>query len=109
MNETEAAKLRRAIAEFTGAFELVFDRDWDYAQQHLEDYGSRIVAPGGTFLRPGVDPTRINWGARAALLQAYERLLSVMQESGIEPELPIADKWFRYGWPEKAEGEKPIG
>lgn len=103
VNNVEEANLKRAVAEFTGAFEVVFDRDWAYSQEHMHYEMGNIVKSGGTFLHPGNDPTHVNWGARAALLQAYERLLTSMQEAAIEPELPVRDAWFNYDWPDKSE------
>ena len=103
MSDAENAKLKQAIAEFTGAFEVVFGQDWAYSQEHMHYNMRSIVKPGSTFLKPDINPERVNWGARAALLQAYERLKTTMQECGIEPRLPVQDAWFVYDWPDKDE------
>ena len=100
------AELERAVAEFTGAFALVFDQDWDYSQWLLQNLGMRIIGPtGSTFLNPEIDPQSVNWGARAAFLRAHTRLLAVMEARGIEPKLPIPDPWFVYHWPESETPE----
>jgi hypothetical protein len=101
MHENE---LEKAICQFAGAFEVVFGQDWHYSKLHLLHNMDTIVRPEGTFIEPGVDPERVNWGARAALLKAHQRLLSVMQERGLEPSLPVADNYFVYDWPEQTGG-----
>lgn len=60
MSNDEDIKLKQAIAEFVGAFEVVFDQDWAYSQEHMRYEMGNVVKPGGTFLHPGNDPTRIN-------------------------------------------------
>lgn len=83
------ADLHEAIAAFVGAFEEVFERDWYYARTMLSpvNIGS-FIAPGGTFLNPGVDDEVEDWGARAELLDRYRQLLRVMQVHGIQPKKP---------------------
>ena len=83
------ADLREAVAAFVGAFEEVFERDWEYTQVMLApaNIGS-FVAPGATFLNPGVEEEEEDWGARAELLERYRQLLRVMQDHGIRPKKP---------------------
>ena len=94
-------ELEQAIAEFLGAFEVVFHEDWPYSKEHLRYNIDRIIPPDDTFIRSSLDPERVNWGARAALLQSYERLRSVMTRRGVEPEVPIRDAYFVYTWRKK--------
>lgn len=83
------ADLRRAIAAFVGAFEEVFDRDWEYAQTMLSPANiDTFIAAGGTFLKPGVVDEVEDWGARAELLDRYRQLLEVMQQHGMQPKKP---------------------
>lgn len=83
------ADLREAIAAFVGAFEEVFDRDWEYAQTMLSpaNIGS-FISPGSTFLNPGVEDEVEDWGARAELLDRYRQLVRVMQRHGMQPKKP---------------------
>jgi hypothetical protein len=81
--------LREAIAAFVGAFEEVFERDWEYAKVMLSPANiNSLVAPGATFLNPGVEDEEEDWGARAELLERYRQLLRVMQRHGIQPKKP---------------------
>jgi hypothetical protein len=83
------ADLREAVVAFVGAFEEVFERDWEYARTMLSpaDIGL-FIAPGGTFLNPGVEDEVEDWGALAELLDRYRQLLRVMQRHGIQPRKP---------------------
>lgn len=91
-------ELQEAIEDFVGAFEVVFDQDWAYGRDHMVYNMDRIIPPGETFLHASRDPEGVNWGSRAALLQAYERLAAVMKERRMEPSRPIRNKYFVYSW-----------
>jgi hypothetical protein len=86
MSDTE---LREAVAAFVGAFEHVFEFDWEYSRVMLS--GANIgcfLAPGATFLNPGVEDEVEDWGSRAELLDRYRQLLQVMKTLGIQPKKP---------------------
>lgn len=95
------SSLKKAVAQFVGAVEVVFHEDWDYSRGHDLDR----VAGSGTFLRPGPDGVLSNWGAMVAFYEAYERLLASLKESGIEPDLPQRDDWFIFDWPGECGGD----
>ena len=76
--------LERAIAEFVGAFEVVFRYDWEYTKIMIGD-----ESEGATFVEPGLDDESEDWGARGALLEKYRELLKVMKANGLEPEFPF--------------------
>lgn len=97
------AELQRALSEFTGAFAVVFGEDWAYSKELLRFDMDTIVPPDGTFVAPGNDIDRVNWGARAALLKSYERLLMIMEERGMQPLLPVRDNYFVYSWSLESE------
>ena len=86
MDDTE---FREAVAAFLGAFEEVFERDWEYAKVMLSSANiDSFVAPGNTFLNPGVEDEEEDWGARAELLEQYRQLVRVMKRHGIQPKRP---------------------
>ena len=72
MKDTEFEK---AVAEFVGAFEVVFRYDWQYTKERIGD-----EEEGATFIEPGLEDETEDWGARGALLEKYRRLMAVMQE-----------------------------
>jgi hypothetical protein len=83
------ADLREAVAAFVGAFEEVFERDWEYAKVMLSPGNvDALIAPGATFLNPGVEDEEDDWGARAELLERYRQLLRIMRRHGIQPKRP---------------------
>jgi hypothetical protein len=58
--------VREAVAEFVGAFEEVFGRDWEYSKIMLSPANlDFFVTPGCTFINPGVEDEVEDWGARA--------------------------------------------
>jgi hypothetical protein len=80
---------RETVAEFVGAFEEVFGRDWEYSKVMLSPANlDSFVTPGCTFLNPGVEDEVEDWGARAELLDKYRKLLRVMKEEGVQPKKP---------------------
>ena len=95
--------LEEALEEFVGAFEVVFDEEWSYGRDHMVHNMDRIIPADGTFLQPTQDPARVNWGSRAAMLQAYQRLRALMKEHGLEPSRPVRDAYYAYSWDRKPE------
>jgi hypothetical protein len=69
----------KAVAEFVGAFEIVFRYDWQYTKEMIGDEEE------GAFVEPELEDEIDNWGARGDLLEKYRQLIIVMQEQGIEP------------------------
>lgn len=84
MADTTDNELQEALAEFVGAFEVVFRYDWPYTKVMIGDEGE-----GATFIEPGLEDESEDWAARGALLESYRRLVSVMQGRGIKPEFPF--------------------
>jgi hypothetical protein len=76
--------LNVAVAEFVGAFELVFRHDWEYTKIMIGD-----EMDGGTFVEPGLADESEDWAARGALLKKYRALVAVMQSAGIVPKFPF--------------------
>ena len=77
MNDPEYEK---AVAEFVGAFEVVFRYDWSYTKCMIGD-----EAAGATFIEPGLEDEEEDWGARGALLEKYRALVAVMKKRKMEP------------------------
>ena len=75
--------LLRAVDEFAGMFELVFDNDWQTTQAHIER-PARFIDGKGTFLRPLVEDEDNNWANRGSLLGAYRHLLQCMKDCGMQ-------------------------
>lgn len=78
MNDPEFEK---AVAEFVGAFEVVFRHDWDYTK-----FQSAHIEEGATFLEPREDDEMDDWWARGALLESYRRLTAVMKKQKVPPQ-----------------------
>jgi len=76
--------IRTALAEFVGAFEVVFRYDWPYTKLMIGD-----EAEGATFIEPGLDDETEDLGARGALLEKYRALVVAMKASGLEPAFPF--------------------
>ncbi len=79
-----AGELKKAVAEFVGAFEVVFRYDWDYTKIMLGD-----EANGATFVEPELQDESEDWGARGASLEKYRSLIAAMKVHGIEPSFPF--------------------
>lgn len=77
-------ELQKAIAEFVGAFEVVFRYDWEYTKSMLGD-----EADGANFVEPMLDDESEDWGARGALLDKYRALVKAMKVENIEPIFPF--------------------
>ena len=84
MSDPTDKELQQAIAEFVGAFEVVFRYDWRYTSGMIGD-----EAEGANFIEPGLEDETEDWGARGALLEKYRRLVAVMQSRGLEPLFPF--------------------
>jgi hypothetical protein len=76
--------LEKAIAEFVGAFEVVFRHDWEYTKMMIGD-----EAEGATFIEPKLADESEDWGARGALLEKYRILLAEMESKNIAPLSPF--------------------
>ena len=81
MNDPE---YERAVAEFVGAFEVVFRYDWEYTKDVFP-----FTEEGATFLEPGLKDETEDRGARGALLEKYRALVAVMKKAKIEPQFPF--------------------
>ena len=77
--------LEKAIAEFVGAFEIVFRYDWEYTKLMFGD-----EMEGATFVEPGLKDESEDWGARGVLLEKYRKLVALMKSKGMEPTFPFA-------------------
>lgn len=83
------AKSRRAAALKEAAalmyyLDLILNDDWGHSRDCLSAAdGTCFVAPGGTFLEPGVADEGSNWGNRACLLASVRRLRRTLIELGL--------------------------
>ena len=77
--------LEKAVAEFVGAFEVVFRYDWEYTSTVMDS----MVQDDATFIEPGFADESEDWGARGALLEKYRVLVTVMKSQGMEPSFPF--------------------
>ena len=84
VSQQHQEQLQRALAEFVGAFEVVFRYDWPYTRTMIGD-----EAEGATFIEPGLADETEDWGARGALLEAYRRLVEAMEQCGLSPSFPF--------------------
>ena len=75
----------KALAEFVGAFEVVFRYDWEYTRVMIGD-----EEEGANFIEPGLEDETNDWGARGALLEKYRALVAAMIERRMEPIFPFA-------------------
>jgi hypothetical protein len=92
-------ELETLLAQFLGAFDVVFNHDWEYSKELLERDMEYAVGSGGTFVEPVEGWERKNWGARNALLNVHRLLLAEMERCGLAPTPPASDKYFKYSWP----------
>jgi hypothetical protein len=81
MNDPEYEKV---VAEFVGAFEVVFRYDWIYTKAMIGD-----EEEGATFVEPGLEDETEDWGARGALLEKYRALVAAMKNRKMEPKFPF--------------------
>jgi hypothetical protein len=79
------AALEKAVAEFVGAFEVVFRYDWEYTAAVM----TGMVMDDANFIEPGLKDENSDWGARGALLEKYRALVTLMKSKGLKPEFPF--------------------
>jgi hypothetical protein len=84
MSELQSENFSRALAEFVGAFELVFHYDWGYTTIMIGGEEPSFLSPG-----LGRDAETEDWGARGALLEKYRNLKALMKQAGVSPVLPF--------------------
>jgi hypothetical protein len=77
-------QITKALAEFVGAFEVVFRYDWAYTKVMIGD-----EAEGASFIEPCLEDESEDWGARGALLEKYRALVAAMKAAGVEPDFPF--------------------
>jgi hypothetical protein len=89
--DNEKSELISRVADFLGAFELVFDQDWDFTKGTIcddKEYRECFIAEKGTFLDPfpGEHFTGgkgDNWANRSFLLSRYRELRAFMISEGL--------------------------
>jgi hypothetical protein len=89
--DNEESELISRVARFLGAFELVFDQDWDFTKGTIcddKEYRECFIAEKGTFLDPfpGEHFTGgqgDNWANRSFLLSRYRELRAFMISEGL--------------------------
>jgi hypothetical protein len=89
--DNEKSELVSRVAHFLGAFELVFDQDWDFTKRTIcddKEYREYFIAEKGTFLDPfpGEHFTGgkgDNWANRSFLLSRYRELRAFMISEGL--------------------------
>ena len=79
------ASLEKALAEFVGAFEVVFRYDWDCTSAVMNG----MVMDDSNFIESGLAEDSNDWGAGGALLEKYQALVSLMKSRGMEPRYPF--------------------
>ena len=67
-------ELNRLISGFLSAYSLIFEEDWEYTKNCLEN-SHYFISPTGTFINPNVTDEGNNWGNRVFLLNSYRRLI----------------------------------
>jgi hypothetical protein len=77
-------EFEQAVAEFVGAFEVVFRYDWPYTKIMMGD-----ESEGANFVEPGLEDEAEDWGARGALLEKYRALIAAMKGRKMEPAFPF--------------------
>jgi len=79
-------ELNQLISNFMTCFDLVFDIDWGYTQDCLENSESHIKG-NGTFITPLVQDEGSNWGNRANLLKSYRELVEYIEKNKVDIEV----------------------
>jgi hypothetical protein len=83
LQSVEEAEFDEAVADFIGAFEVVFHHDWSYTKLNV---GYMPGEDGTTFIEPGIEDEVDDWWARGALLNAYRCLVAAMEKRGLKPQ-----------------------
>jgi hypothetical protein len=74
-------EFEKAVAEFVGAFEVVFRHDWSYTK-----FQSAHIEEAATFIEPRAEDEMDDWWARGVLLEKYRALLALMKAKKIKPQ-----------------------
>lgn len=76
MNNYEKQQLAELIQEFIDSFQLVFDYDWNYTKDSINDF--YLISEKGSFLNPF--PGKFycggkgdNWANRSSFLSCYRK------------------------------------
>jgi hypothetical protein len=106
MEENKPTEVEKAAIEFLKSFTEVFGNDWSYTKSMLgivddpekdQEAAALIgsifgeanpevryaVSPDGTFIDPKVEDVTEDWGNRAQLLEAYNRLKKLLAVRGL--------------------------
>lgn len=75
-----------AFLDFLGAFECVFDDDWEHTKGCIDsDVINCFIAEEGTFLNPGVADETSDWWNRGGLLRKYRALRQEVMKQCTHP------------------------
>ncbi|MGK7937217.1 MAG: hypothetical protein AB4206_15740 [Xenococcaceae cyanobacterium] len=74
MDKSEKQALKRIIQEFIDSFELVFELDWDYTKDAMDN--EYLITQNGTFLDPfpgkfWIGGNSCDWSNRDSFLSQY--------------------------------------
>jgi hypothetical protein len=106
MKENKPTDVEKAAIDFLKSFTEVFGNDWSYTKSMLgivddperdQEEAALIgsifgepnpevryaVSPDGTFIDPQVDDVTEDWGHRAQLLEAYNKLKKLLADRGL--------------------------
>jgi hypothetical protein len=74
---------RELLTEFLEHFKRMFDEDWGYTKEMLQDIRlvRDMIGDDGTFLDPHVEDESDNWASRGALLQSCRELVAYLKEN----------------------------
>jgi hypothetical protein len=75
--------LNQLISDFISAFDLIFERDWEYTKLCLEDT-QLFISPKGTFINPNVVDEENNWGNRSFLLNSFRELVAYIEKHDVD-------------------------
>lgn len=81
-----SGELNEKIVNFLWLFELVFDYDWDFSKNRIND--EYFIKDDGTFLRPFPEEHFTggkgdNWANRSSLIDAYRELKAFAISEGL--------------------------
>ena len=84
-SQVDDKSLREAVEAFLEDAVSLMHLDWDFTEATLECHVSEhVIAPGATFLRPGVPDEYNNWANRGNFLASFRQLC---RAAGWSPEL----------------------